>query len=191
MKTTSKEQLFPKQIFIRSNLYAFFSLGVQKFWGTSKNKSHIQATRSSSCLLYPRWPYCGPLFAGSGLPFCLDSLPLDVLPTCDSPKPTTDPACLEWFPTLKIHRLLHHIPKNTSVCMYTDDLGDCPVHITQVIYFSALCYIRLMPCNEPMERMARRERKAEREISNTLSCYLDCHGWAEAFLHSTQSWFPW
>ena len=110
----------------------------------------------------PKWPYCSPLFAGSGLPFCLDSLPLDVLPTCDSSKPTTDPACLEWFPTLKIHRLLHHIPKNTSVCMYTDDLGDCPVHITQVIYFSALCYIRLMPCNEPMERMARRERKEAR-----------------------------
>ena len=75
--------------------------------------------------------------------------------------------------------------------MYTDGVGVCPVRITQVIYFLALCFIRLMPCNELMERMVRRERKAECEISNTLSCYLDCHGWAKAFLRGMQSWFPW
>ena len=192
MKTISEEHLFPKQISIRSNLYAFFSLGIQKLRGTSKDKSCFPATRASSHLLCPRGPCCCPSLAGSGLSSAWTACPLMFSRPADSSKPTADPACLEWFPALKIHKLLHHIPKNTNLCMYTDGLGDCPLRITllhyyKVIYFSALCSVRLTPCNEPMERMVRRERKAEHRISNTLSCYLDCHGWAEAFLRGMQS----
>lgn len=145
----------------------------------------------------PGGPTAAPRLLAQASPSAWTACPLMFSQPADSSKPTTDPACLEWFPALKIHKLLHHIPKNTNLCMYTDGLGDCPLRITllhyyKVIYFSVLCSVRLTPCNEPMERMVRRERNAEHRISNTLSCYLDCRGWAEAFfLRGMQSWFPW
>lgn len=155
-----------------------------RIWGTSKNKSHFQATRSSSCLLYPRWPTVTPCLLAQASPSAWTACPLMFSQPATLLNPPLIQPVLNGFLPWRFTDCFITF-KNTNLCMHTDDLGDSCTYYSGD-FVSALCSIRLVPCNEPMERMVRRERKAEREISNTLSCYLDCHGWAEAFLRGTQ-----
>lgn len=66
----------------------------------------------------PGGPTAAPRLLAQASPSAWTACPLMFSQPADSSKPTTDPACLEWFPTLKIHKLLHHIPKNTSLYVY-------------------------------------------------------------------------